>query len=222
MTNKNITRKKGGSIKGSTSKSKSLGSTRKSRGLFQSPTPESLKNRCPICLEIIRSDHIKTKCGHDFHKECLIEWCENQQKKTNIKCPVCRGDIQETCEKIIPFDSEKIFQYTNIAGADKKRKDKYTEKIKEFINNPNFDVNVENPNTGRSILYTLTSYKPHHFYDYIEELLSNKDIKIDADIISLLTSKYISDKDIIELFIRNRKNMDKTSKKKINILKKLL
>jgi hypothetical protein len=135
---------------------------------------------------------------------------------------MCKRDIQETCDKIIPFNSEKIFNYTNIAGADKKRKDNYTEKIEEFINNPKFDVNVENPKTGRSVLYTLTHYDPHHLYEYIEKLLDNKDIKIDTDIISLLTSKYISDKDIIELFIKNRKNMDKTSKKKINILKKLL
>ena len=69
----NKTRRKGGSKKRSTSnsrsRSKSPGSSIKSRGAFQSPTPESLKNKCPICLEIIRSGHIKTKCGHDFHKK---------------------------------------------------------------------------------------------------------------------------------------------------------
>ena len=66
-------------------------------------------------------------------------------------------------------------------------------------------MNVENANTGRSILYTLTYSDPHHFYDYIEKLLKNKDIKIDADIISLLTSKYLSDDQIIELFKKNKK-----------------
>jgi predicted CopG family antitoxin len=204
---KNSTRRKGGSIKRSTlkSRSKSPGSSVKSRGLFQSPSPESLKNKCPICLETIRSSHIKTKCSHNFHKECLIQWCENQKQHVNTKCPMCKRDIQETCDKIIPFDSTKIFKYTNIAGADKKRKDTSTEKIKEFINNPNFDVNVENPNTGRSVLYTLTYSDPHHFYDYIKKLLENKKTKIDLDIISLLTSRYILDDEIIKLFKKNKK-----------------
>ena len=207
MTNKkNSTRRKGGSIKRSTSKnrSKSPGSSIKSRGLFQSPTPESLKNRCPICLETIRSNHIKTKCGHDFHKECLIEWCENQQKKTNIKCPMCREDIQETCDKIIPFDSTKIFNYTNIAGADKKRRSESIAKVAEFVKNPEFDVNVVNPRNNQPVLYALTIYA-NAFHSSIEKLLENEKTKIDADIISLLTSKYISDERIIQLFKNNKK-----------------
>ena len=221
MTNKNITRKKGGSIKGSTSKSKSPGSTRKSRGLFQSPTPESLKNRCPICLEIIRSDHIKTKCGHDFHKECLIEWCENQQKKTNIKCPVCRGDIQETCDKIIPFDSTNIFKYTNIAGADKKRRSESIAKVAEFVNKPEFDVNVVNPRNNMSILEDLTIYA-HAFYSSIEKLLDNKDIKIDENLLALIQRQYYNDDKIKNLFTKNRHGMNTRSKNKIKIFKKLL
>ena len=203
---KNSTRKKGGSIKRSTlkSRSKSPGSSVKSRGFFQSPTPESLKNKCPICLETIRSHHIKTKCGHDFHKECLIQWCENQKQHTNTKCPMCKRDIQETCDKIIPFDSTKIFNYTNIAGADKKRRSESIAKVAEFINNPEFDVNVVNPNTERSILYTLT-LRVHAFHGSIEKLLENKKTKIDADIISLLTSRYLLDDEIIKLFKKNRK-----------------
>lgn len=205
---KNSTRKKGGSIKRSTlksrSRSKSHGSSVKSRGFFQSPTPESLKNKCPICLETIRSHHIKTKCGHDFHKECLIQWCENQKQHMNTKCPMCKRDIQETCDKIIPFDSAKIFNYTNIAGADIKRRSESIAKVAEFVNNPEFDVNVVNPNTERSILYTLT-LRVHAFHDSIEKLLENKKTKIDADIISLLTSKYLSDDEIIELFKKNKK-----------------
>lgn len=204
--NKNSTRRKGGSIKRSTSKnrSKSPGSSIKSRGFFQSPTPESLKNKCPICLETIRSHHIKTKCSHDFHKECLIQWCENQKQHMNTKCPMCKRDIQETCDKIIPFDSTNIFNYTNIAGADKKRRSESIEKVAEFVNNPEFDVNVVNPNTERSILYTLTLHV-HAFHGSIEKLLENKKTKIDADIISLLTSRYLLDDKIIKLFKKNRK-----------------
>lgn len=220
---KNSTRRKGGSIKRSTSKnrSKSPGSSIKSRGLFQSPTPESLKNRCPICLETISSNHIKTKCGHNFHKECFIEWCENQKKKTNIKCPMCREDIQETCDKIIPFDSTNIFKYTNIAGADKKRRSESIAKVAEFVNNPEFDVNVVNPRNNISILEDLTIYA-HAFYSSIEKLLDNKDIKIDEHLIALIQSEYYYDDKIKNLFKKNRKGMNTRSKNKIKILKKLL
>ncbi len=204
----NKTRRKGGSKKRSTSKSrsrsKSPGSSIKSRGFFQSPSPESLKNKCPICLEIIRSGHIKTKCGHDFHKKCLIQWCENQKQHAITKCPMCKRDIQETCDKIIPFDSAKIFNYTNIAGASIKRRSESIAKVAEFVNNPEFDVNVENPDTRRSILYTLT-LRAYAFHGSIEKLLENKKTKIDADIISLLTSTYLSDDQIIELFKKNPK-----------------
>ena len=200
------TRKKGGSIKRSTSKnrSKTRGSSIKSREFFQSPTPESLKNRCPICLETIRSNHIKTKCGHDFHKECLIEWCENQKKKTNITCPVCRKDIQKTCDKIIPFDSTDIFKYTNIAGADKKRRSESIAKVAEFVNNPEFDVNVVNPRNNISILEDLTIYA-NAFYSSIEKLLDNKDIKIDEYLIALIQSDYHHDDKIKNLFKKNKR-----------------
>lgn len=199
---KNIgTRKKGGSKRRSTSKSRS-GS--KSRGLFQSPTPESLKNQCPVCLETIRSNHIKTECGHNFHKECLIKWCENQKKKTIIRCPMCRTDIEETCDKIIPFDSTKIFKYTNIAGADKKRRSESIAKVKSFVDNPKFDVNVVNPRNNISILEDLTTYA-HAFYSSIEKLLDNKDIKIDEYLIALIQSDYHHDDKIKNLFKKNEK-----------------
>ena len=207
MANKNNrTRRKGGNKKRSTSKSrsKSPGSSIKSRGFFQSPTPESLKNRCPICLETIRSNHIKTKCGHDFHKKCLIQWCENQKQHAITKCPMCKRDIQETCDKIIPFDSAKIFNYTNIAGASIKRRAESIAKVAEFVNNPEFDVNVVNPRNNQPILYTLT-LRAHAFHNSIEKLLENKKTKIDTDIISLITSKYLSDDQIIALFKKNKK-----------------
>lgn len=195
------TRKKGGSKIRSTSKSRSRS---KSRGLFQSPTPKSLKDRCPMCLETISSNHIKTECGHDFHKECLLQWCENQKKKTIIKCPVCRKDIQKTCDKIIPFDSTDIFKYTNIAGADKKRRSESIAKVAEFVNNPEFDVNVVNPRNNQPILYALT-LRAHAFHSSIEKLLKNEKTEIDANIISLLTSTYLSDDEIIKLFKKNKK-----------------
>ena len=202
----NNTRKMGGSKKRSTSKSrsKSPGSSIKSRGAFQSPTPESLKNKCPICLEIIRSGHIKTKCGHDFHKQCLIQWCKVQEKKETISCPICRKNIKPTCLKIIPFESTNIFNYTNIAGASIKRRAESIAKVAEFVNNPEFDVNVVNPRNNQPILYALT-LRAHAFHSSIEKLLKNEKTEIDANIISLLTSTYLSDDEIIKLFKKNKK-----------------
>ena len=31
----------------------------------------------------------KTKCGHRFHKECLLPWLEDKGE-----CPVCREPLQ--------------------------------------------------------------------------------------------------------------------------------
>ena len=200
----NNTRKRGGSKKRSTSKSRSKSPGSKSRGLFQSPRPSSLEKICPICQKTIVSGHIKTPCGHDFHKQCLIQWCKVQEKKETISCPICRKNIKPTCLKIIPFDSTNIFNYTNIAGADKKRRSESIAKVTEFINNPEFDVNVVNPRNNQPILYALTIYA-NAFHSSIEKLLENEKTKIDADIISLLTSKYLSDDQIIELFKKNKK-----------------
>ena len=200
----NNTRKRGGSKKRSTSKSRSKSPGSKSRGLFQSPRPSSLEKICPICQKTIVSGHIKTPCGHDFHKQCLIQWCKVQEKKETISCPICRKNIKPTCLKIIPFDSTNIFNYTNIAGADKKRRSESIAKVTEFINNPEFDVNVVNPRNNQPILYALTIYA-NAFHSSIEKLLKNKDITIDADIISLVTSRYLSDDEIIELFKKNKK-----------------
>lgn len=202
----NNTRKRGGSNKRSTSKSrsKSPGSSMKNRGLFQSPRPSSLEKICPICQKTIVSGHIKTPCGHDFHKQCLIQWCKVQEKKETIGCPICRENIKPTCLKIIPFDSTNIFNYTNIAGAGNKRRSESIAKVAEFVNNPEFDVNVVNPRNNQPILYALTIYA-NAFHSSIEKLLKNKDITIDADIISLVTSRYLSDDEIIELFKKNKK-----------------
>jgi hypothetical protein len=45
------------------------------------------KIECPICLERIESDDLKTgKCGHNFHQCCIDIWLEASKKK----CPLCK------------------------------------------------------------------------------------------------------------------------------------
>lgn len=166
---------------------------------------------CSICLNKITSDNIITdECNHNFHKDCLKRWCENQSDIEQTKCPLCRKNIGHTCMKLIPFDSKNIFNYTNIAGADDKRREKYIDMVKQFIDDPRFDVNVVNPKSGRSILYSLTMHSPYAFYDSIEKLLQNPNIIIDENIISLLTSK--NDSNIISLFKKNNKQVKKMLK----------
>ena len=46
-----------------------------------------MKIECAVCLERIESDDLKTgKCGHNFHQDCIDEWCSQGNKK----CPICR------------------------------------------------------------------------------------------------------------------------------------
>ena len=46
---------------------------------------------CPICLEVMDAaseNHVKLKCGHSFHRECVL----NQHGR---KCALCRATITE-------------------------------------------------------------------------------------------------------------------------------
>jgi len=54
---------------------------------------------CPICLNDLDNGRtIKTlSCGHKFHAICVNDWIENMESN-NLpkKCPMCRGDINES------------------------------------------------------------------------------------------------------------------------------
>lgn len=49
---------------------------------------------CIICLEQIRhtSNRITLECGHDFHRNCVVEWLA----ETPRRCPTCRQEIDLT------------------------------------------------------------------------------------------------------------------------------
>ncbi len=153
-----------------------------------------LDNTCAICLDRIVSGNVKTKCKHNFHKGCLIGWCKSQRHKALAQCPICRGDIKDTCKKIMPFNSEEVFRYTTIAGADQKRGllsagliTYSLEKIDELIHNPKFDVNVKNQ-WGKSVLYELSwnSYNNNNFDSFVEYLLKKPNIIVSVELISAL------------------------------------
>ncbi len=51
------------------------------------------EKECAICLdEFIGTDMIKSfnKCGHIFHKKCLLDFL----KKSNY-CPICKHDLED-------------------------------------------------------------------------------------------------------------------------------
>ena len=53
----------------------------------------STMDLCPICLDDMRWKVVVTRCGHQFHQECLQSW-----KQTS--CPCCRahtGNLQFAC-----------------------------------------------------------------------------------------------------------------------------
>lgn len=53
---------------------------------------------CPICLQTIQKDGVKTTCNHIFHKECIIK---HYTISNNKNCPICREQL-EICVKV-PF-----------------------------------------------------------------------------------------------------------------------
>jgi hypothetical protein len=57
---------------------------------------QGLCGDCSICLKPMDNVNvlIATDCKHTFHKDCLRRWCQTQANK---KCPLCRGDISNTC-----------------------------------------------------------------------------------------------------------------------------
>ena len=57
------------------------------------------KDKCPICLEAIIKDKVTTKCGHIYHKDCILK-----SININKKCPYCRQVVK--FEKLISHYEE--------------------------------------------------------------------------------------------------------------------
>lgn len=162
-----------------------------------------LDNTCAICLDRISSGQVKTKCKHKFHKGCLVGWCKSNRNKPT--CPICRSDIAVTCKQIMPFDSQEVFRYTFLAGADEATKKHSVEQIDKIIHNPKFDVNVKHDPWNRSILYDLTHapYSNSYLKPLVEYLLKHKDIIVSNELVSsLIANKYTV---MLALFKKHKK-----------------
>ena len=78
---------------------------------------------CCICLKKIDADETITICKHYFHKKCLNQWIEY-----NNKCPVCRKELEIPVGCVIVKDGEIIARAHN-----QKEKKKDTTKHAEIL-----------------------------------------------------------------------------------------
>ena len=52
---------------------------------------DKINNTCSICLGEYIDDRkmSRLKCGHIYHKECIMKWINNN----NNECPLCRTEV---------------------------------------------------------------------------------------------------------------------------------
>ena len=55
--------------------------------------PKNLDDKCPTCCQSFRNNiNVITKCGHTYHKHCILEWLTEKCVQPN--CPICRTSFQ--------------------------------------------------------------------------------------------------------------------------------
>ena len=161
-----------------------------------------LDNKCAICLDRVTTGNVKTKCKHNFHKRCLIGWCKNKPDKPT--CPICRKDINDTCVKIMPFNSDEVFRYVNTYGDSAVDRLFKEQKLTSIIHNKNFDVNVKNAD-GDSILEGLSHNRisKGSYLANIDDLLQDPSIEVSSDLVrSLITDKRTKE---LQLYKKHKK-----------------
>jgi len=68
-------------------------------------TPDDL---CTICHDTYGTSQAiyKTNCNHNFHNNCLNEYCETYSGE--VVCPVCRSDIEYGCMDVWAFKEKAL------------------------------------------------------------------------------------------------------------------
>jgi hypothetical protein len=84
---------------------------------------------CPICMESITNNvnAWKTKCGHTFHKKCLMKYYDIIVSRL-FRCPCCRAEMED-------FDYWATDVYYDICYSSKNHLDQihYLELYKDMI-----------------------------------------------------------------------------------------
>lgn len=60
------------------------------QNIVEEEITEDLKTKCSICMMNFSKGNklCKLKCGHSFHKDCIMQWLSEY----NYRCPVCRTE----------------------------------------------------------------------------------------------------------------------------------
>ena len=122
------------------------------------------KDYCPICWDPLLIDNtFTTKCGHKFHKECIIQTCRSLSwnKQEVCLCPYCRRYIDQDIANA-HFNSEGGFDRNNLT----------LETFPLFINNYLSLEPEENPdNRLELLLYSFDGLDilPFEIHDLIME-----------------------------------------------------
>ena len=74
---------------------------------------------CPICGQPFDNKQAiyETECGHIFHNNCLLGWCDTQDAShKEPTCPVCRKDIGDDCSAVYAFKHKALSTYNKPSG----------------------------------------------------------------------------------------------------------
>lgn len=85
----------------------------------------STAHTCPVCMDILASDGIVTKCGHFFCQPDFDEWA-----KTNDTCPSCRTTLSESESMPIDLVRKEVHALARRKQREAEEKNKPTVEIK--------------------------------------------------------------------------------------------
>jgi hypothetical protein len=70
------------------------------------------REACCVCLEDLGDkDVLKTPCCHSFHGECLIQWLDTQEAKSQPQtCPLCRRVLLKVLEEDLTEDARGTYR----------------------------------------------------------------------------------------------------------------
>lgn len=74
----------------------------KKRQLPTFTTSDPTEDKCPICLEHLKTRRItKTSCAHLFHQDCINKWLGSNTKSSCALCRALPGEVDAISGDII-------------------------------------------------------------------------------------------------------------------------